>query len=442
MKEPLESLIPTLEKSLPFPWADEIWLMGVWKNSSQSGSIARSMPGLQSNYRAVKQSVHPGDIYGSPYSIFAYIPDPLVSQEKDLTKIHDRINKLGKKLILDFVPNHMAIDSPLIDTHPDLFFIANDSVSSKNSFLHPNGNVYVHGRDPYFDGWTDTIQWDFANPDVEVKHIEILKNIAKQCDGVRCDMAMLPLPDVFEKTHGKKSVYNWAHVIQSVRDEFPNFKFYAEVYWGLEERLLQLGFDATYDKSLYDAFKDQNFQFVSENLRNNSNVKKIRFIENHDEERAKHQFGENSKSYFTLLSASESTLLFHAGQELGLTKKIPVQMIKTDEEERDSTVEEFYTRAFAAISKRKPESYVLWPDYKEFHNNSVFIKSIQTGNRTEIILWNEQNFEVSGRIPFQEGIQFQDTLTDLVSGLSFPQNPSEEGIYFKLLPNEVQWFIF
>lgn len=442
MKEPLDSLILELEKSPSFVWADEIWFMGVWKNSPKSRSIAQTMPELQPNYHSVKQNLELEDIYGSPYSIFEYLPDLLVSKEKDLTNLHTNLKQLGKKLILDFVPNHMAIDSPIVDSNPDLFLIASEFVSSKNSFLHQNGNVYVHGRDPYFDGWTDTIQWDFSNPNVEKKHIEILKSIAKQSDGVRCDMAMLLLPDVFEKTHGKKSSYDWSRVIQSVREEFPHFKFYAEAYWGMEDRLLSLGFDASYDKSIHDAFKNQNLDFISQNLKENSGIKNIRFLENHDEERAKHQFGESSRTYFSLLCADECILLFHAGQEMGLSKKIPVQMIRTDNEVTDLSSKEFYDRAFVVTAKRQENSLVFWPDYKEYNGRSVFAKSIETENITELFLWNEQTTEVSGWIPFQEGIQFQENLTDIVTGKTYPQTKSEQGIYFKLAPNQVQWFIF
>ncbi|TGM61321.1 alpha-amylase family glycosyl hydrolase [Leptospira vanthielii] len=442
MKEPLESLILDLKKSPSFLWADEIWFMGVWKNSPKSRSIAQTMPELQPNYHSVKQNLELEDIYGSPYAIFEYLPDALVSKEKDLTDLHTNLKRLGKKLILDFVPNHIAIDSPLVDSNPDLFLIASESVSLKNSFLHQNGNVYVHGRDPYFDGWTDTIQWDFSNPNVEKKHIEILKSIAKQSDGVRCDMAMLLLPDVFEKTHGKKSSYDWSRVIQSVRKEYPDFKFYAEAYWEMEDRLLNLGFDASYDKSMYDAFKNQNFNFISQNLRQNSGLKKIRFLENHDEERAKHQFGDNSHAYFSLLCAAECILLFHAGQEVGSTQKIPVQMIHTDDEETDLSSKEFYDRAFVVTAKRQANSLVFWPDYKEYNGRSVFVKSIETEKVTELFLWNEQTAEVSGWISFQEGIQFKPSLTDIVTGNTYPQTKSEKGIYFKLAPNQVQWFIF
>ncbi|MCW7493747.1 alpha-amylase [Leptospira sp. 2 VSF19] len=442
MKEPLESAFPSLKNSLPFLWADEIWLMGVWKNSPKSQSIARSMPQLQPGFQTVKYPLLAEDVYGSPYAIYSYTPDPLVSSKDNLTNVYKQIHEWNKKLILDFVPNHMAIDSPLIDSNPHLFLIANESVSEKNSFLHPNGYRYVHGRDPYFDGWTDTVQWDFSNPDVEQKHIQILKEIAKVSDGVRCDMAMLLIPDVFEKTHEKKSVYDWKRVIDTVRQDYPNFKFYAEAYWGTEDRLLGLGFDSTYDKSIYDALKENRFYFVSQSLKENAMKIKIRFLENHDEERAKHQFGENSHAYFSLLSFSECILLFHEGQNLGLNKKIPVQMIQTDPEQSNPTTEAFYNRALETISKRNSSSLSYQPNYKEFNGSPIFIRSIETGNQTELILWNESNREVSGWIPFQEGIQFQKSLTDLVAGVEYPQTKSEEGIYFKLKPNQVQWFIF
>ncbi|PJZ45099.1 alpha-amylase [Leptospira brenneri] len=442
MKEPLEVSLSSLVNSLPFLWAHEIWLMGVWKNSPKSRSIARSMPELQSGFRSAKQSLSSEDIYGSPYSISSYTPDPIVSNESNLTKVYELIHHLNKKLILDFVPNHMATDSPIIDSDPNLFLLANESVALKNAFLHSNGNRYVHGRDPYFDGWTDTIQWDFSNPDVEKKHIEILNTIASQCDGVRCDMAMLLLPDVFEKTHGKKSAYDWKRVITKIKTSFPNFKFYAEAYWGMENRLLELGFDATYDKSIYDAFKENNTAHISHSLKENTHPNKIRFLENHDEERAKHQFGENSHSYLSLLLCTECTILLHEGQDQGLTKKYPVQMIRVDSEMPDTKTEEFYKRALIATRKRNKDTGYFWPRYNEFGGNPVFVKSIQTENQTELILWNETNTEVSGWIPFQEGIQPRETLTDLVTGLDYPQTKSDEGIYFKLVPSQVQWFIF
>ncbi|MHB8902771.1 MAG: hypothetical protein ACYC6Y_28760 [Thermoguttaceae bacterium] len=70
-----------------------------------------------------------------------------------------------------------------------------------------------------------------------------LQKIAGQCDGVRCGMAMLVLPDVFERTWGILTQPFWARATESVRRQVPGFCFMAEVYWDLEWTLQQQGFD-------------------------------------------------------------------------------------------------------------------------------------------------------------------------------------------------------
>src|SRR5262249_59534453 len=118
------------------------------------------------------------------------------------------------------------------------------------------GDVLIaHGRDPYFPGWTDTAQLDYANPATCAAMTEELVSIAARCDGVRCDMAMLILPDVFERTWGRPARSFWPDAIGRVRADHPGFRFLAEVYWDLEWRMLQLGFDDAYDKRLYDRLR-------------------------------------------------------------------------------------------------------------------------------------------------------------------------------------------
>ena len=83
-----------------------------------------------------------------------------------------------------------------------------------------------------------------------------LAQIAGLCDGVRCDMAMLLLPEVFERTWGIQAGPFWPRAIDAVRQRHPGFLFMAEVYWDLEWTLQQQGFDYTYDKRLYDRLRD------------------------------------------------------------------------------------------------------------------------------------------------------------------------------------------
>ncbi|ABZ94750.1 conserved hypothetical protein [Leptospira biflexa serovar Patoc strain 'Patoc 1 (Ames)'] len=440
--KPIHELWIELQKNTLFNWADEIWLMGVWKNSPSSQNIARSMPELQIEYQKVKSSANPDDVYGSPYSIYDYVPDPLVSHSFDLTEIYTWFQSKNKKLILDFVPNHMAIDSPIISKFPNLFLKAKGNEEAKNTFLHSNGIRYVHGKDPYYDGWTDTIQWDFSNPEVETFHIHLLKNIAKQCDGVRCDMAMLPLPEVFDKTHGIKSVYDWKKIIHAVKEEYPNFKFYAEVYWGLEDSLQSLGFDATYDKFFYDSLKHKNLNQVFELMQYQTHSSHIRFLENHDEDRANHTFGEQTNTYFGLLCANPGIILVFDGQELGFHKKIPVQMIGTFEETPDPKVSTFFNRALSVMNNREKRIEYGEINYSEFNFLPIFARVLHSKNQTELFIWNFQQVMISGWIPFQEGISFQKELRDIVSGESYSQEKNEKGLYYKLNPNQLQWFIF
>ena len=115
--------------------------------------------------------------------------------------------------------------------------------------------LLAYGRDPYFSGWPDTLQLNYGNPALQEAMIGELVRIAGQCDGVRCDMAMLVLPEVFERTWGIPSQPFWPKATQRVGSAVPDFCFMAEVYWDLEWTLQQQGFDYTYDKRLYDRLR-------------------------------------------------------------------------------------------------------------------------------------------------------------------------------------------
>ena len=95
-----------------------------------------------------------------------------------------------------------------------------------------------------------------------------LLTIAERCDGVRCDMAMLVLPDVFERTWGTppRSRSGPTAIAARPRRGHPAFAFMAEVYWDLEWTLQQQGFDYTYDKRLYDRLREGHARPVREHL--------------------------------------------------------------------------------------------------------------------------------------------------------------------------------
>jgi hypothetical protein len=108
-------------------------------------------------------------------------------------------------------------------------------------FSRPGATLYLaHGKDPYFPPWTDTVQINYASREAREALIEELLRIAKLADGVRCDMAMLVLNQVFQKNWGpfiQKDAFPkeefWATAIPKVKKQNQKFLFLAEVYWGL-----------------------------------------------------------------------------------------------------------------------------------------------------------------------------------------------------------------
>ncbi len=125
----------------------------------------------------------------------------------------------GLWLMLDFVPNHMALDHPWTEEHPDYFVHGSDRELARapqnycRVTTRQGSLLLAYGRDPYFPGWPDTLQLDYGKPATQDVMIRELLKVAEQCDGVRCDMAMLILREVFERTWGLRVEPFWPNAI-------------------------------------------------------------------------------------------------------------------------------------------------------------------------------------------------------------------------------------
>jgi len=181
-----------------------------------------------------------------------------------------------------------------------------------------------------------------------------LRNVAELCDGVRCDMAMLILPEVFERTWGARPAAFWPEAIQHVHTKYPDFLFMAEVYWDLEWALQQQGFDYTYDKRLYDRLRDHQTRAVRDHFRADIDFqrKSARFLENHDEPRAAATFPlEVHPAAAVLTFTCPGLRFFHDGQFDGRKKKLSVHLGRRPEEAPDEALREFYAHLIGSIHR-------------------------------------------------------------------------------------------
>jgi hypothetical protein len=208
------------------------------------------------------------------------------------------------------------------------------------------------GRDPYFPGWPDVLQLNYGHGGTHEAMIAELRKIAAKCDGVRCDMAMLILPEVFQRTWDIPMEPFWPRATQQLHDEFPGFCFMAEVYWDLEWTLQQMGFDYTYDKRLYDRLLDGHARPVREHLYAGLNYqnKMARFLENHDESRANAAFPRDKHEAAAVVAYTSPGLrFFQWGQFEGRKKRVSPHLIRGPQEPVDAALRSFYDRLLPVL---------------------------------------------------------------------------------------------
>ncbi len=332
---------------------DWVWFLSVWQTGVAGRDISRNNPDWRKEFQETLPDLREEDIAGSGFAITGYTVHENLGGDAALARLRERLRRRGLKLMLDFVPNHMALDHPWVESHPEYFLAGTELDHARAPMNYTwvkrrSGDLLLaHGRDPYFPGWPDTLQLNYANPNTHEAMAGELLKIASQCDGVRCDMAMLVLPEVFERTWGRPAQPFWPDAIRHVREEFPGFCFMAEVYWDLEWALQQQGFDYTYDKRLYDRLREGRARPVREHFLATPDYqnKLARFLENHDEPRAAATFADEvHKAAAAVVFLSPGLRFFHQGQFDGRLKRISPHLVRAPEEAVNAGLENFYLR--------------------------------------------------------------------------------------------------
>jgi hypothetical protein len=340
-----------------FNW---VWFLGVWQTGLAGQTISRAHHEWQAEFRQVLCDFEEEDVSGSCFAITQYTAHTDFGGNAALDRLRRRIHKYGMRLLLDFVPNHTALDHPWVQKHPNFYVHGTEErlLREPQNYIRietsSGSTVLAYGRDPYFAGWPDTLQLNYADASLQEEMRLELLNLATLCDGVRCDMAMLVLPEVFERTWGLCALPFWPNAISSVRSYEPEFLFMAEVYWDLEWTLQQQGFDYTYDKRLYDRLRDGHARPVRDHLQADPvfQRKSARFLENHDEPRAAVTFSpEMHRAAAVLTFLCQGLRFFHDGQFEGRTQKLSVHLGRRPSEPLDLSVQEFYDHLLDCVNQ-------------------------------------------------------------------------------------------
>lgn len=460
----------TFFRNLKKQGIDYIWLMGVWKPLSKECVKKYCFhEDLIKEYKKVLDDFTDDDVVGSPYAISNYRLNPSLGKKEDLLLFKEKLNDIGLKLILDFVPNHFGVETPVLKKCPEVFLGATKEEFKKDSFNFfesdfEKGKYFAHGKDPNFFAWQDTVQVNYFGEDARKFMTKTLLEIAKVCDGVRCDMAMLDVNSIFKKTWGEtRAIKNtkepqeefWKEAISEVKEKHPSFLFLAEVYWDMEWDLQQLGFDYTYDKRLLERLEYETAATINAHLKGDINYqqKLIRFIENHDEKRSLVALPrEKAKMAAIIISTIPGMRFYYDGQFEGKLTRTPVQLRRDKKEEIDYDIKNFY-EVLLKITKDKVFKKGDWTildatqgaDPLSFNNILSWI--FEYKNERRLVVVNYSEYESSCHLKFNlDGVQGEKIiLDDLLNNVQYEReksNLNEYGLYVSLKPYSAHIFSF
>ncbi|MFA7228082.1 MAG: alpha-amylase family glycosyl hydrolase [Melioribacteraceae bacterium] len=448
---------------------DYIWLMGIWKISDSIIEKYCFENDLVKNYRRALKDWKKEDVIGSPFAVRDYEINPALGDKRSLLELKSVLNKKGIKLILDFVPNHFSAENDLLKSDPEIFLSVDKKYyeTDPHTFYKPFVNeekYFAHGRDPFFPAWQDTVQVNFFSQYAREYLTKILFELIKVCDGIRCDMAMLALNNVFQNTwggvlsnngHEKPATEFWTSAIAEIKNERPDFLFIAEAYWDLEWDLQQMGFDYTYDKKLTDRLKSARPSEIKEHLYADIHFqnKLMRFIENHDEERALTVFGkEKSKAAAVISSTIPGLRFYNDGQFEGKKIRLPVQLGREPEELLNENVYEFYNKLLRITSEEifRQGQWELFEPVNSWGSNTTFKNILawqwSRQNEKRIIAVNYSESTSTCRLKLDvRGFQEEFVMRDLLNDQTYTRSAEEiyhSGLFIELKPYQSHIFAF
>ena len=436
-------------KFLGFHW---IWMLSVWQTGKVARQISRTNPGWRKEFEETLTDLKEGDIPGSGFAIQDYQVSVEIGGKEALNRFRNRLKSRNMNLMLDFVPNHMAPDHPWVEQHPGFFIQGDLDLLERfpdNFMIVQHGDqelILAHGRDPYFPGWPDTIQLDYSQPAVRKAMQQTLQSIASLCDGVRCDMAMLLLPEVFSGTWNRPMEPFWPDAIREVKKRHPDFLFMGEVYWDLEWTMLEQGFDYVYDKRLYDRLMNLEALpvFLHLTAENTFQRKLTRFLENHDEPRVATELPWDIHQAAAIITYwIPGMKFFHEGQLQGWKKKVSPHLGRRPVEQTNEEVERFYGTLLGILREKNftKEQWTLLECQPAWEGNPTHQNFLgfqwRSADHLMMIVVNYAPYQGQSYLPFPQGMGDSATwiFNDLMGEAQYQRNQIElqqKGLYLDI----------
>jgi hypothetical protein len=435
---------------------DAVWLMGVWERSPAGLAVADENPELQASFRDALPDLRPGDVVGSPYCVRRYVVDAAFGGRSALAQARAALATRGVRLMLDYVPNHVAPDHPWTVEHPERFIQGDrgDLAADPSAWIGAGDHVLARGRDPYFPPWPDVVQLNAFSPALRRATVETLSDISDQCDGIRCDMAMLMTNAVFARTWGDRAGQVpaeefWPAAIGDLRARHPQVLLLAEAYWDMEWDLQQQGFDFCYDKRLYDRILEDDPTAIRAHLGADLGYQSrlLRFLENHDELRvASRLVVEPERAAAVAVATLPGATLWHEGQFEGRRVRPPVFLARRPDEPIDRDLAVWYRALVSVVgaSGMREDRWRLldvsgWPDNQSAGSLMAWTWSEDTGMRRHLIVVNLSGAPAQGMV----ALGWSDLggrvwkLVDLLDGTTFIRDGNEltdSGLFVDLQP--------
>jgi hypothetical protein len=316
------------------------------------------------------------------------------------------------------------------------------------------GRILAHGRDPFFPPWPDVVQLNAFSPVLRAEAAITLAGIAGQCDGIRCDMAMLMTNQVFARTWGGRAGPEpgeefWPAVIGQLRTRHPETVLLAEAYWNMEWTLQQQGFGFCYDKRLYDRLIGGDAAGVRDHLRADLGYQSrlLRFGENHDEPRVADRLPRDaSQAAAVAIATLPGATLWHEGQFEGRRVRPPVFLARRPDEPPDSDLATWYRRLLAVLARHEVRAGAWqllepggWPDNQSCRHLAAWSWTADDTGGRHVIVVNLSAGPAQGRVP----LDWKDLpgrgwrLTDLLGERAFDRDGDElacPGLFVDLPP--------